>query len=99
MAGHVEVVYEDLEAIGDLNEGVGMNATIIRDNTTCGINYEDRLYLLLVDASGSTIISFLLLGSKNYQLWIHGISDALLVKNKTCFIIGTCLRESVLIHL
>lgn len=34
MVGHVEVVDEDLEAISDLNEGVGMNATIIRDNTT-----------------------------------------------------------------
>lgn len=44
---------------------------------------------------GVSLISVQLTGSDNYQIWSRAISDALLVKNKLCFIDETCSRDSV----
>lgn len=60
-----------------------------------GMAIDDRLFLHPSDTTGTTLIPFQLMGTDNYQIWSRAIMEGLLVKNKVCFIDGTCPRESV----
>lgn len=46
-------------------------------------NLEDQLYIHPTNAPGTPLIGFQLNRCGNCQVWVHSISDALLVKNKT----------------
>lgn len=59
---------------------------------------DDDLYLHPTDTTGSLLILFQFIGAENYQLWSYAVREGLLVKNKQCFIDGSCPRHSVLVH-
>jgi len=52
------------------------------------------LYLQVSDAPGVALITTKLTGPENYGLWSRSFRLALLVKNKLCFVDGTCLKSS-----
>lgn len=56
---------------------------------------DHRFYLHPSDTTSWSLIPFELIDTENYQIWSREILEGLLVKNKTCFIDGTCSRESV----
>lgn len=56
---------------------------------------DDRFYFYLSDTTWFLLTTTLLTGADNYQLWIQAVSDALLVKNKLCFVDGTYPRYFV----
>lgn len=64
-------------------------------NNATEINPEDRLYLHPLDVPEVTLIGFQLTDCENYQVWVRAMSDALLVKNKFCFVDESCTRDSV----
>lgn len=80
--------------------GAGAGASVGVPNAwprikTNGLDFDDIFYLHPSDTTGIYLITMKLSGSDNYQTWIRAISDDLLVKNKLCFVDGTCVRESV----
>lgn len=57
---------------------------------------DDMFYLNSSDTTRSSLISFQLLSTENYQIWNRAIMEGLLVKNKIFFIDDTCPRESII---
>ncbi|XP_049346451.1 uncharacterized protein LOC125811005 [Solanum verrucosum] len=56
--------------------------------------HNNPLYLQVSNAPGVALITTKLTGPENYGLWSRSFRLALLVKNKLCFVDGTCLKSS-----
>lgn len=56
------------------------------------MNFDDPLYLHPSDTGVVSIISFKLLGTKNYRIWKSSMIRALKGRNKWGFIDGTCYK-------
>lgn len=78
---------------------VGVDASDRTENCV-DVSNRDRLYELHPsDTPGTSLIGFQLSGCENYHIWSKAMIDSLLVKNKLCFVNGTCVRDSVHEHL
>ncbi|XP_033508166.1 uncharacterized protein [Nicotiana tomentosiformis] len=75
-----------IQITGDqVNQNVG--------NQAISIDYNHPLFLSLTDVSGIQIILFQLTGIENYSVWFRSIRVALLGRNKSGMVDGTCKKE------
>ncbi|XP_076928937.1 uncharacterized protein LOC143593080 [Bidens hawaiensis] len=58
------------------------------------LDFADPLYLHSSDTNNLSIINLKLNGTENYSIWASSMELALLVKNKTGFIDGTCVKST-----
>ncbi|KAJ0545438.1 putative retrotransposon gag domain, retrotransposon Copia-like protein [Helianthus annuus] len=58
------------------------------------LDFGDPLYLHSSDTNNLSIINLKLTGTENYSIWASSMELALLVKNKTGFIDGTCVKST-----
>ncbi|XP_076957127.1 uncharacterized protein LOC143632510 [Bidens hawaiensis] len=56
------------------------------------LDFADPLYLHPSDTNNLSIINLKLPGTENYSIWASSVKLALLVKNKTGFIDGNCVK-------
>ncbi|GJU40216.1 valine--tRNA ligase, chloroplastic/mitochondrial 2 isoform X1 [Tanacetum coccineum] len=75
----------------NLTETCGSNSNDVLINN---LNVGNPLHLHANDNSSVALISFKLLGTKNYRIWFGAMKLALQAKNKYNFVDGTCLRQS-----
>ncbi|XP_076954479.1 uncharacterized protein LOC143628921 [Bidens hawaiensis] len=70
-----------------------MESTNVPDKMST-LDFADPLYLHASDTNNLSIINLKLRGTENYSIWASSMELALLVKNKTGFIDGTCVKST-----
>ncbi|XP_028775519.1 uncharacterized protein LOC114732403 [Neltuma alba] len=68
-------------------------------STQTVVDFTHPLYLHPSDTQSVTLVSQVLRGAENYEVWSRSITLALLAKNKMGIIDGTCTREDQDPHL
>ncbi|XP_028775807.1 uncharacterized protein LOC114732653 isoform X2 [Neltuma alba] len=71
-----------------MGESKGMN-----DSAAANLNFNNPLYLHPSDTQGATIVSQILTGAENYNIWSRAMRIALLGKHKLGFVDGSCTKE------
>jgi len=69
-------------------------ASVMADLTVASLEHSHPLYLHASDTPCTTLIAIKLTSPANYGLWSRSLRLALLIKNKLCFVDGTCLKSS-----